>query len=389
VLQVGNRIRISAQLIHGAQDQHIWADRFEGDFGEVLSLLENTAAAVTSAVAGELSQPSGARPRSPRRTAPDACQAYLKGRHEFYRYTEEGLLAAIGWYEKAIQIDPDFAMAYAAMAHAYCAMVAPLATLRPHILFGKAEVFARKALALDDSIAEARFVLGLTEMMFHWNWKAGEKEVRLALTAEPNNATARLVLGIYYLVTGENGRAANESYQACLLDPYSPFTQTAHLYCLYLTRQFAEFKERIQADGDRLAGFFKYHLMVGLCAVHEQQWELAIGELRKALDASAGCSQVSAYLGYALAASGRRAEASAIFQEVLRRSELGYVPALELAILAIGLGEMDEAFAWLEKAYEERSTYLIYITLDSVFDSLHSMPRFQHLVQRIGLPSAA
>ncbi|MFI5058832.1 MAG: winged helix-turn-helix domain-containing protein [Candidatus Acidiferrales bacterium] len=389
VLQAGNRVRIAAQLIHGARDQHVWADRYEGDFGEVLSLLEKTAVAVASAVAGELGQPSAALARSPRRVAPDACKAYLMGRHEFYRYTEEGLLAAIGWYEKAIQIDPDFALAYSAMAHAYCAMVAPLATLRPRTLFGKAEVLARKALALDDSIAEARFVLGLTEIMFHWNWKAGETETRLALTAEPNNATARIVLSIYYLMLGENGHAANETHQACLLDPFSPFTQTAHHYCLYLARQYAELKERMLADSERLAGFFKYHMILGLCAIHDQQWELAIGELRKAVDASAGCSHVNAYLGYALAASGRRAEASSLFQEILRRSESRYVPALELAILAIGLGELDEAFIWLDKAYEERSTYLIFIAHDAVFDPLHSMPRFQDLIRRIGLPFAA
>jgi TolB-like protein len=389
VLQDANRVRIAAQLIHGARDQRVWADRYEGDFGDVLSLLEKTAVAVASAVAGELGQPSAALARPPRKVAPDACKAYLMGRHEFYRYTEEGLLAAVGWYEKAIQTDPDFALAYSAMAHAYCAMVAPLATLRPRILFGKAEVLARKALALDDSIAEARFVLGLTEMMFHWNWKAGEKETRLALAADPNNATARIVLSIFYLVSGENSRAADETHQASLLDPFSPFTQTAHHYCLYLARQYAELKERMLDDRERLAGFFKYHLILGLCAIRHQQWELAIGELRKAGEASGGCSHVNAYLGYALAASGQRAEASSLFQEILRRSESRYVPALELAILAIGLGELDEAFIWLNKAYEERSTYLIFIGHDAVFDSLHSMPRYHDLIRRIGLPFAA
>jgi Tfp pilus assembly protein PilF len=134
----------------------------------------------------------------------------LKGRHEFYRYTESGLLSALDWYEKAIQADPNFAQAYSVMAHAYCAMVAPLSALVPSELFGKAESLARKALSLNDSIAEARFVLGLTELMYRWNFKAGVRETRQALALDPNNATARLVLSICHLMAGESSRAVHE-----------------------------------------------------------------------------------------------------------------------------------------------------------------------------------
>jgi TolB-like protein/Tfp pilus assembly protein PilF len=388
VLQIGNCIRIAAQLIDGARDQNIWAESYEGDFNEILSLLDSTAASVASAVVRKMGLSTGSLSGPARRIAPDASRAYLKGRHEFYRDTESGLLSALDWYEKAIQADPNFALAYSAMAHAYCAMVAPVSALVPSELFGKAESLARKALSLNDSTAEARFVLGLTELMYRWNFKAGVRETRQALALDPTNATARLVLAFCHLMAGESSRAVHECEQACILDPFSPFTQTAYNYCLYLVRDYQGFKDSLEATRARLIGFFKYHILAGLSEIHEQRWEPAIEEFRKALDATGGCSYAKAHLGYALAASGRHAEARAMMQEMLQLAEVRYVPALDLAILAIGLGDNKEALDWLGKGLQERSNYLIYIVHDAIFDPVRCVPRFQEMIHRIGLDAA-
>jgi tetratricopeptide (TPR) repeat protein len=381
-------VTLAAVLPFGAGDQNIWAESYEGDFNEILSLLDSTAASVASAVARKMGLSTSALSGPARRIAPDASQAYLKGRHEFYRYTESGLLSALDWYEKAIQADPNFAQAYSVMAHAYCAMVAPVSALVPSELFGKAESLARKALSLNDSIAEARFVLGLTELMYRWNFKAGVRETRQALALDPNNATARLVLSICHLMAGENSRAVHECEQACILDPFSPFTQTAHTYCLYMVREYQEFKNSLETSRARLTGFFKYHILVGLSEIHERRWERAIEEFRKALEATGGCSYAKAHLGYALAASGRHVEARALMQEMLQLAEVRYVPALDLAIVAIGLGDKREALDWLGKALQERSNYLIYIVHDAIFDPLRCEPHFQEIVHRIGLDAA-
>jgi len=389
VLQIGDSVRIAAQLIDGVRDQHLWAERFEGDLGEILPLLDRTAVAVASAVARKMGQPTGRPAGSTPRIAPEASQAYLKGRHEFYRYTEAGLLASIDCYEKAIQADPNFALAYSAMAHAYCAMVAPVSALPPSVLFGKAEALARKALSLDSSLAEARLVLGLTELMFRWNWKAGERETRLALALDPNNATVRLILAIYYMAVGKKIEAVTECEHACLLDPFSPFTQTGTQYCMYLARQFAELKNSLEASRGRLTGFFKFHIIQGLYEIHERRWEAAIEEFQKALDATGGCSSYAkAHLSYALAASGRQTEAQALLQEMLQLARIRYVPAEEFAIVAIGLGDTNSALDWLDKAHQERSNYLMYIGHDALFDPLRTEPRFQSLVQRVGLTTA-
>jgi TolB-like protein len=389
VLQIGSCVRIAAQLIDGARDQHLWAERFEGDLSEILPLLDRTAVAVASAVARKMGQPTGPPAGSTRKISPDASQAYLKGRHEFYRFTEAGLLASIDWYEKAIQADPNFALAYSAMAHAYCAMVAPVSALPPGVLFGKAEALARKALSLDSSLAEARLVLGLTELMFRWNWKAGERETRLALALDPNNATVRLILAIYYMAVGKKIEAVTECEHACLLDPFSPFTLTGTQYCMYLARQFAELKDSLDASRERLTGFFKFHIMRGLYEIHERRWEAAIEEFQKALDATGGCSSYAkAHLSYALAASGRETEAQALLEEMLHLAETRYVPAEEFAIVAIGLGDTNGALDWLDKALEDRSNYFMYIGHDPLFDPLQAEPRFQNLVQRLGLAEA-
>jgi TolB-like protein/Tfp pilus assembly protein PilF len=387
VLPIGTNVRITAQLIDGVRDQHLWSDRFEGDLSEILSLMDRAAMTAASTVARKMGQPTGTPSGSTPRIAPDASQAYLKGRHEFYKFTEAGLLASIDWYEKAIHADPNFSLAYSAMAHAYCAMVAPLAALAPRVLFGKAEAAAQKALSIDDTNCEARWVLGLTEIMFHWNWKAGERQTRMALAVDPNDATARFVLAMCHQMVGEDNRAMDEAERACLLDPLSPFMQSSYLAVVYHSRRFVELKERLRADRPRLAGFFKYHLILGMSEIHERRWEIAIEELRVALKTSGGSSFMKACLGYALASSGRETEARALFGELLAHSESQYVPATDFAILAVGLGDTEEALNWLDKAYDERSTFLIYIAHDALFDPLRTEPRFQNLVHRIGLPS--
>jgi TolB-like protein/Flp pilus assembly protein TadD len=388
VLQIGDRVRIAAQLIDGAQDRHLWVETYEGDFSEMLSLLDRTSESVAFAVARKMGQSVGSPARPSRRIDPCASQAYLKGRHAFYRYTEEGLRAAIEWYQKAIEADPNFALAYSAMAHAYCAMVAPVSALAPGELFGKAEALARKALSLDDSIAEARFVLGLRELMYRWDFEAGAREAGQALALDPNSATARVVLSICHLMIGENTRAVHECEHACLLDPFSPFTLTALTYSLYLTRRFPDLKENLDAGRARLTGFFKFHILQGLSDIHERRWEPAIDEFRKALNASGGCSYAKAHLAYALASSGRHTEARGLIQEMLQLAAVRYIPAIDIAIAIIGLGDTSEAIDWLEKAYQERSSYLIFVVHDTIFDPLWLDPRFQNLVQRLGLARA-
>jgi serine/threonine-protein kinase len=141
------------------------------------------------------------------------------------------------------------------------------------------------------------------------------------------------------------------------------------------------------SDRARLVGFFKYHLVLGMCEIHDRRWELAIEQLTIAVAASGGSSFIKAYLGYALAASGREIEARALFRELLMYAKSRYVPATDFAILAVGLGDKNEALDWLDKAYEERSTYLIFVAHDALFDPLRTEPRFQNLLHRVGLAS--
>jgi TolB-like protein len=389
VLRAGGRVRIAAQLIDGPRDQHVWAERYEEDLGEVLALLEQKAGLVASTVAHKIGRPAevaGLRPS--RRFAPEACQAYLRGRHEFFKFTEAGWTASLDWYAKAIDADPNFAPAYSAMAHAYAVGVTPIDVLPPKELFKKTEMMARKALSLDDSNPEARWTLGLTEIMHKWNWAAGEKQLRLALNADPNNATAWVVLSLYYSVIGENDLAISSCEHARLLDPFSLFTETCLHWCLYLMRRCAELTERLETDRGRLEGYPRYHLTLGACHTYERKWQSAIKELHKGVETSGGCAFAKARLGYAFAASGQESEARALYQEMLSLADSRYVSAIDFAVLSIGLGAMNRALEWLDRAYEERSAHLINIHLDPLFDPLRGHPRFMDLVRRVGLPAS-
>lgn len=189
-----------------------------------------------------------------------------------------------------------------------------------------------------------------------------------------------------YLVIGENDRAVEETERGCTVDPWSPFMQASHHSIMYFARRFAELRERMEADRPRVVGFFKYHLVLGMCAIHDRDWDGAIHDLLIAVEASGGSPFTKACLGYALAGSGRQTEARCIFQELLRLSESRYVAAADLAILATGLGDTEVALDWLEKAYNERSTFMILFAHDAMLDPLHAVPRFQDLVRRVGLP---
>ena len=388
VLPMGNRLRITARLLDADRDQLLWADRFDGGFDEILSLVDNAAVSVASAVGRSVGEPESPPTKPKWRIAPEASQAYLRGRHEFYRFTGPGLSAAIEWYERAIKADPDFSLSYSALAHAYCAMVSPVDALPPRELFEKVESAARRAIELDPSNAEARFGLGLTELMFRWNWDAAHRETRLAVSLDPNNAPARVVMACCYLVIGENDRAVEETERGCTVDPWSPFMQASHHAVLYHARRFEEAKARMGMDRPRVAGFFKYHLVLGMCAIHDRDWEGAIHDLLIAVEASGGSPFTKACLGYALAGNGQQTEARRIFQELLRLSESRYVAAADLAILATGLGDTEAALDWLEKAYNERSTFMILFAHDAMLDPLHALPRFQNIVRRVGLPES-
>jgi tetratricopeptide (TPR) repeat protein len=248
-------------------------------------------------------------------------------------------------------------------------------------------LFSIKALSIDSSNSEARWVSGLTKLMFGWNWKAGEREICLTLALDPNNAIAHIVLSIYYFMVGESAQAVNECKRACLLDRLSPFTQPAVYFALYLAGLNKEAKQRMLENKGRLSGFFKYHGCLGFCAIQDQDWNIAIREFQMAAETSGGSSFMKARQAYALAASGRVDATRAIFRELVRQAESRYIPAMEFAVLASGLGETDEALNWLDKAHEARSTHLIYIGLEALFDPLRKSSRFQESVHRMGLPA--
>jgi hypothetical protein len=163
-------------------------------------------------------------------------------------------------------------------------------------------LFSIKALSIDSSNSEARWVSGLTKLMFGWNWKAGEREICLTLALDPNNAIAHIVLSIYYFMVGESAQTVNECKRACLLDRLSPFTQPAVYFALYLAGLNKEAKQRMLENKGRLSGFFKYHGCLGFCAIQDQDWNIATPGLRTRCKRT--CGRDPRYLSGACATSG-------------------------------------------------------------------------------------
>jgi tetratricopeptide (TPR) repeat protein len=316
----------------------------------------------------------------------EAYQSYLQGRFQWNKRTLEGLQESIQYFQQAIAKDPQYALAYAGEADAY-ALLADFNVLPAREVMPKVRSAAAKAIELDDNLAEAHTSLAWAR--FHdWDWAGTEKEFKRAIELNPSYPTARVWYADFLSAMGRFDAAAPELDRALQTNPLSPLINLAQALRLYYARQYGPAAEQCQKTLALDAGFVPAHLLLGRVQLQNGQIPEAAAELRKALDLSGGDTNELAAVAYADAVAHDAAGARKILGELKDRSQQTYVPPLELATIHIALGEANEAFDWLGKALEDRSTGLVYLKVDPVFDAVRSDSRFADAVQRVGLPGA-
>jgi TolB-like protein/DNA-binding winged helix-turn-helix (wHTH) protein/Flp pilus assembly protein TadD len=385
VVRSGNRVRINALLIQAAPEHHLWANAYERDLADVVALQGDMARAIATEIQIKLTSQEQVRLAGTRPVNPEAYEAYLKGRYHWNKRTKEEINKGIEFFEQAIQKDPSYAPAYTGLADCYNILGFGAArALPPREAGPKAKAAARKALELDDTLAEAHASLAFTEQRYDWDCAGSEKEFRRAIELNPGYALTYLWYSQLLRAVGRFEDAVAMARRAQKLDPISPNIQRNLAVQLLAAKQYeqalAEFQKALELDPN----LFTTHSDLGLAYELMGRYKDAIAETRKAIQLTTNDIVDAAQLGCIYAFSGRKREAEKTLEDLKSlpgRSNVSY----DLALIYAGLGRKGEAIAWLEKAYQERSGNMIYLKVDPWLDSLRSDPRFINLVRRVGL----
>jgi len=385
VRQSGQRVAITAQLIQVSDQTQVWGESYERDLQDVLSIQAEVASAIAGGVLNKLPH---AHPLV-RQVNREAYLAYLEGRYFWNKRTEEGFSKAITLFKRSIEIDPTYAPPYAGLADCYELLgSAPYSTLAPKEAFPQAEAAARKALELDPTLAEAHVPLGYSELVYEWNLPEAQKEFDKALRLRPGYATAHQFYGYYLTAMGKLDEAIVERKKAVDLDPISPLLNSALAEAYYHARRFDvtidESHKALELDPGYAIALLNIGRAYQQMGMHQQARDAFQTILAFAPDSPA----ILALMGHEYAVSGDLAHANQILARLTELSSRKYVPAVYFALVYIGLGRKDDAFRWLDKAYDERCEYLVYLSSEPLADPLRGDPRFSGLLSRIGLRAA-
>src|SRR5271168_1862917 len=378
VLRVGERVRVSAQLIEATPERHLWANSYDRQVSDVLALHGEMARTVAKEIKVILTPQEETRLAGARAVNPTANEAYFQGRYFLDRRTKENLDTALADFQHAIELDPAFAPAYAGLSEVYLSLVMYDPTRQTELL-AKARAASLKALELDDSLSAAHYTLAVNRLAV-WDWSGAEAEYRRAIEVNPSNASAHWWYADLLIFQGRMTQAERELQRAEELNPASLEIYAAGTAFLYYARRYDEFIQRSRQWLVRNPNLgWIYHHCLGAAYVQMGRKEEAVTELREALKTSTMFEHTAAELANALAVAGKREEAL----QVLDRVE--YVPwrTFGAALVHTGLGDKDEAFRSLEKAIELRAPFVTLLKVDPRFDSLRSDPRFPKLLRRM------
>lgn len=388
VVRSGPRVRVTAQLIKATTDQHLWADSYDGDRGDILKLQGEVADAIAEQVRAHLTPAQQALIRRAHIVNPDAYDAYLKGRFYFDNgFTKpESLEKAQRYFAESIQTDPNFAPAYAGLANTYV-YSAFAGVLEKGRAYRSAQEALAKALELDDGVGEAHYTLAVLRWQFDWDWEAADREFNRTVALAPSYSCAHESRALFLAFMGRRDEALAEIAKIDQMD-YSAISAGVQAATYYELRDYPRLIEASKRALLVDAKDWSQHYNLGVGYESTGKLQEAILEYQKVIEMSGGSQGVVA-LAHAYFAAGKKAEAEKILRD-LERKELKETSAspYTLATIYASLGENDKAFAFLEKAYSEKSFEFSWsLKSDLLLDNLRPDPRFQSLLRRMALKS--
>jgi TolB-like protein len=386
LVQEGHQIRVHAQLIRAATDEHIWAGEYQREYQGILEVQTEVAQNIVEQIELNLTPEERVRLASRPSVDPQAYENYLKGRYYFSQRTEDALHKSIASFQQAITSDPDYAPAYSGLAEAY-AMLGFRGGLPSQDALSAAKKAALKAIELDNSLAEPHACLAFIAETYDWDWPAAEREYKQALELNPGYAQAHNWYAGYLTYTGRFNEGIAEAMRARELDPLSLPLNNALAGRLLAGGRYDEALGQVQRSLELDEHYAPAHQTLGWIYLHSGKQKEAIREFQHALELSgAEDTDIQLDLGFACAVSGQREEARRILVKLEQMHQQRIAPSASVAILYGALGESGQAFAWLEKAYQERDPQLTYLKAGRRFEPMRKDPRFGQFVRRVGLP---
>jgi eukaryotic-like serine/threonine-protein kinase len=387
VARSGNRVRITAQLIHASSDTHLWADNFERDMKDVLALQDEVARDIANKIQVKLTPQEQARLTSARPVDPEAHELYLKGRYYWSKRTPDALRKSLEYFQQAVEKDTGYPLAYAGLADCYDMMAAGNYSILPSKeAYPKAEAAARKALELDNTLAEAHTSLAWSKLTFDWDWQGAEREFKQAIELNPGYANAHHWYALYLTIMGRHTEAIAEDRRAESLDPFSLIISTdlgfqalgaAGLY----DQEIEQCRKTLEMDPN----FANAYNCLADGYLHKRMYKEAIAEIQKAVELSGQSTLWVSTLASTYGRAGRRDEAIKILNQLKARSKREFVSPDLFALVYSGLGDKGQAFVWLEKAYVDRAITLFHLKFSPLYACLRPDPRYADLLRRIGL----
>jgi serine/threonine-protein kinase len=387
VRRAGNQLRITAQLTSTDDGHLVWSQRYDRRMDDAFAIQDEIARTIVNTLrATSLAGVTGPAKRRHTENAA-AYSLYLKGRYEWNRRTQDGVAAGIRFFEQAIAEDPNYALAYTGLADCYSLHV-DYRSVPVVEGFEAAKAYARKAIELDDTLAEAHASLAWSLFIFDWNWDEAEREFRRAIELDPRYATAHQWFAFLLLAKGMMGEGLVESHTAVELDAASASARrslaTAYLYARRYDQAIYHFERGIAMNPNAE----ETYRMWGLSLAISGRIDEAVTMLREANVLPAVGTLTRASLGYALARAGRESEAQAIYDSLAASAAEGrYVSPVAFATILIGLGRHDAAIDWIERAVEDRRGWVVYLNVNPILDPLRAHARFASLIARMRLPA--
>lgn len=385
VVQRGDDLALFLSLVDAHNGNQLWGEQYNRKLTDLVALQSEIARDVSQKLRARLLGPDAQKLAKSYTTNPEAYKLYLKGRFHWNKYTEDGFRKSIEYYKQAVEKDPGYTLAYSGLADSY-SLLGELSVAPPKESFPQARAYAEKALVLDETLAEAHLSLGMVELLYEWDWPGAEKELRRAKELNPNYPDAYHFYGHYLQVVGRVEEAINETKRGVELDPTSLVINAELGWAYYCARHYdqaiAQDRKTLELDPN----FVYTSWVIAQSYEQTERYQESVAELKRARTIDANWPYIIAELGYAYAASGERSEAERILQQLKERAAREYIDAILIAYIYVGLGQKDQAFAWLEKAYQERSGLMPFLKGEPKWDPLRGDARFQDLLRRVGLP---
>lgn len=393
----GKRVRITAQLIQLKDQTQLWAETYERDLSDVLSVQADIAQAIAREINLALNLSQSARlsdlQKEHGQVQPAAYDAYLKARYNLHQMTPAAISKSIEDFERAIQLDEKYASAYAGLASAYALLaIAPFDLLPPREAMPKAEKAARKSLELDSTFAEAHTALALVNHHYHWKWEEAVVGYELAIELSPDHADTHLWYSWLLLALGRRDAAFDEIEQTMSIvqetDPHRLVAvHTTRAAAYYFGREYQRAVDECEKAKQLDPEYFMLHFIAGRAYMRLNEHAKAIAHLKQARTETGEMPLMDAALGLAYAVSGKKSETMKLAEAFKAAAKKRYIPPTYFGMLFAGLGDKDKAMIWLEKAYDDRADGLTWLNVEPMLDEVRSDPRFQNLIRKIGLVS--